>query len=93
MEVYLGDWVECTTHHYVGRVYAKHNTFQDTNENDRWFEGQTVPLELSDKEKPWYSVLTLNGGSVLISERCIKIKTEVPYDGLNNIWASFYFRD
>ena len=93
MKVYLGDWVECTTHQHIGRVYAKHNCFEDTGENDRWFEGQSVPLEPSDKEEPWYSILTIGGGAVVVPERCIIHRLELQGTDLNNPYASFYFRD
>jgi len=93
MEVYLGDWVEGTTHNHIGRVYAKHTDFEDTDESNRWFKGQAVPLFDSDKEKPWYSVLIMDGGAVVIPERCIVARPDLPGTDLNNPYDSFYFRD
>ncbi len=93
MKVYLGDWVECRDHHHIGRVTEKHHNFQETGENDFWFKGQNVPLEESDKENPWYSVLVRGGGAVIVPERCIIHRLELSGTDMDNPYASFYFRD
>jgi len=92
MKVYLGDWVECTTYLQIGRVYKKHSNFQETGENERWFKGQSIPLEISDKKKPWYSVLIMGGGAIVVPERCIIHRLELLGTNLNNPYTSFYFR-
>jgi len=90
MKAYLGDWVEDLNNHYVGRVCGKHALFSETSENDNWFDFQLLPLEEADKAKPWYSILTIHGGSILVPERCIKLLDTKPE--LKNVWEDFYFR-
>jgi hypothetical protein len=89
MEAKLGDYVTTNRHNHEGRVYAKHHSFKDTNESDAWFNIQQPPLDKSTKEESWYSILTKNGGAIVVPESDL-ISTNHPYD-LNNIWESFYF--
>lgn len=91
MKAKLGDYVKTKTHNHRGRVTGKALCFADTSENMNWFNGQRIPIDKEALNEPWYSILCVNGGAVLVAERDIECKEE-PYD-LNNLYSDEYFED
>lgn len=85
----LGGWVKSSAYGQVGRVYAKYHNFKETNEDEYWFMAQKIPFAKADRNRPWYSILTKDGGSILAPESYL---TNVEPQGfLNNPWESYYF--
>ena len=87
MEAYLGQYVKTNNHSHRGRVTKKDHSFK--SESELWFKTQKPALDPKTLDEPWYSILTVNGGSVYVPESDIS-DIEDPYT-LNNPWESFYF--
>ena len=86
----LGDYVtDVISRGHVGRVYQKYALFSSTGEDMDWFNSQRDQMNEESLTHPWYSILTLGGGSVLLPEYLI---SEIePIDDLQNKRESFYF--
>jgi heat shock protein HspQ len=89
MKSFLGDYVRTKNHGHRGRVVAIHTSFFRTGENKQWLDGQEIPVTEEERLGKWYSILCIDGGSVLVSESDI-VEKENPYP-LNNVWESEYF--
>lgn len=89
MSAYLGDWVRCDRHGYIGRVTAIHH---QCPESPAWIAGQDIPVTAEQRDGVWVSVLVDHGGSVVMPIDTVEpLAVHPPL--LNNRWADFYFRD
>jgi len=85
----LGQYVKTINHNYRGRISKKHHIFNDTNHSDEWFMAQKPALPEEMISEKWYSILTHNGGSILVPESGIE-KQILPFKLINN-WEGYYF--
>jgi len=87
MSYKLGEHVQTT--HAQGRIYQKHHNFKEVGESNEWFLMQQPPLNKTTKEETWYSILILNGGSIVCPES--SIQGHISKLNINNKWESFFF--
>jgi hypothetical protein len=59
------DRVQTIAHAYTGIVHKKHHVCPM---DDDWINAQRIPVNPADMNKPWYTIHTDEGGSVVRPE-------------------------
>lgn len=75
MKYDIGDFVEVSRWGYKGQIISRFENFDSIPEQDHfrngksiWLSAQTVPVNKTDLDQPWYHIVCNDGGSVLAFE-------------------------
>ena len=86
--IFLGDYVQENNVQYgrKGRAYDLHWQCPET---EQWIALQTVPVTEAERRERWVSVLTEEGGAIVVPESRLKVVDPFP---LYNWSEKYYFR-